>query len=285
MRRWLWAGLCAISVVMAGCGGASQTVLPTATPAPTQVIPTATLTVTPPPTVTPFPSLTPRGTGEATAQSTDALAGTQAGGATQPATQALQPTSASGSGADGINRGAVLFTAGFEQGWPTIDEATAKVSIISGKYNFELGPYDARFISTTGVDAENLYAEVDVAVSACPASGGYGLLFRQSTGGNYYALIITCSGWYSLLARVGGTLAKDPVASGALPAGIDPKNGSHVVGVATQGDTISMYLDGQLIGQATDTRLDSGDIALYAFTESDSLIQVAFDNLEVWAIQ
>lgn len=285
MRRVVWIGVCVISVMVAGCGGASGTVLPTATPAPTQVIPSATATVTPPPTVTPFPTLTPRGVSEATAVSTDASAGTPVEGATLVPTQAVQPTSASGGGPEGIHRGAVLFTAGFEQGWPTIDEATAKVSIISGKYDFKLGPYDSTFISTTAVAAENLYAEVDVAVSACPASGGYGLLFRQSTGGNYYALVINCSGRYSLLVRLGGTLAQQPVASGTLPAGIDATTGSHVVGVATQGDNISLYLDGQLIGQATDTRLDSGDVALYAFTESDSLIQVAFDNLEVWAVQ
>jgi hypothetical protein len=286
MQRFLITGACLIGLVLTGCNGAAtQAILPTATPAPTLALASATPTPLPPPTVTPFPTVTPRGVAELP---TDSAAPTSDLPGTPAATAALQATVApttDSSVAGEINKDAVLFQAGFDQGWPSIDDPGVKISIISGQYDFKIGPRDSGFISTSVINTADLYAEVQTVVTACPANSGYGLRFRQQSNGDYYALIVTCANHYSLLARINGTLSKQPLFTGALPVGIDATTGTHTVGILTRAETFSFYVDGQLVGQTSDTHFTSGDIALYAFTDSDSVIQVAFDNLGVWTVR
>lgn len=291
------ATLVSMLVVLAGCSSQQVAVLPTATALPTAVIPTATSTLMPPPTVTPFPTVTPRGAaGQVdSSQLTSALPATGTTVAQEPAASpevataaapAITPTSElSPIGPPSeANLGRILFQADFSQGWLTIEEETAAVKLVNGQYVFEVGPFDGRYISTTAVDEADLFAQIETVPQQCNEGGGYGLLFRFVDGSNYYLITIYCNDRYSLVGRVDGSLLPQALAHGSLPPGVSASD-PHTLGVLTQGANLSIFLDGQLLISVTDTSLDSGDIALYAVSQSASISKVAFDNLEVWAVR
>jgi hypothetical protein len=265
------------------------------------VIATPTATFLPPPTVTPFPTVTPRGPASMTGTPgmagmgtpnppaptppNSATSGTATLATLGPATNA--PTvSAPGAPPVPAELGRVLFMADFSQGWPSIDEETAKVAISGGKYVFEVGPFDGRFMSTTTVDEGDLYAQVEVIPQECSQGGGYGLLFRFADEGNYYLFNVYCNNTFTIIARVNGRLAPSPLAHGPLPEEVNASSTTtHTVGVLTVGDEFTLLLDGVTITSVRDTRHVSGDVALYAVSEGENIFKVAFDNLEVWAVR
>ena len=171
MRRFTWlAFFAAVLLIVVGCAGEPTALpLPTATPAPTQPIPTPTPTSTPPPTVTPFPTITPRP--EETATPVDSEDNSD-GDATDR-TRRQEATDEAAATDDNVNNpppppppteelpanapeDAVgplpLFTAGFEAGWPDIDQNTVKIEMKNGVYTFEVGPFDGASIATTQID-------------------------------------------------------------------------------------------------------------------------------------
>lgn len=199
-----------------------------------------------------------------------------------PATEA---SSGDGGRPANVSLGPPIFSADFAQGWPQIDEETAKISLNGGAYSFTIGPFDARFMNTSAVDRADYYVEVDVNVPECPEGTGYGLLMRQQDANNYYAYIIFCNSTYSLLARVNGSIPGGPLEVGSLPDGVSAPTGSHTLGVMARGQAITVFYDGEVVTDINDDRHQQGDIALYVLSQGSNPIQVDFDNLEVWAVQ
>jgi hypothetical protein len=300
-----------LAIFLVACRGEPSPVLPTATPGPTQPIPTSTPTPLPPPTVTPFPTRATSGespplpetqpvTGGATTPegseqlptSTPAVAPTAGVAEPQntppqasPPTQAAQASSGGGF-PPGVATGSRVFYADFYQGWPSINDETARLYIYGGRYIFEIGPFDARFMATTAVDRRDIYTQVEAAPDTCPTGGGYGLLFRFVDAGNYYLVTIFCDNTFSVSAKVGGTIVGGVFADGPLPGGVDATGPvAHKLGVLSQGDAHTLYFDGQTFAEFTDAAHEQGDVALYAISQGNAVLQVAFDNLEVWTVR
>ncbi len=299
LRYTLAIALLSLSFALAACNTATPTLLPTATPAPMQVIPSSTPTPLPPPTVTPFPTATPRGgTGgepsvAATAdQSMPTVTATSNLAPTPDSqvspTQVVPPTTSSAVGTStypaSVNLDKQIFFADFTRGWPSIDELTAKVYLAGGQYIFEVGPRDARLVWTTAVNERNLYVQVEAIPRDCSVGGGYGLAFRFVDTSNYYLLTVFCDGRYTVVPKVDASIVGG--ISGALPGGLNAASGDpHRVGILVQNTTHVLYFDDHELTSFTDARLEGGDVAVYATSQSESVLQVAFDNLEVWTIR
>ncbi len=272
-----------VLILVSACNRPTVALLPTATPLPTQIVPSVTPTPLPPPTVTPFPTVTPRGVAGQieTPGATPPESGVTA--TAMPATAEVATSTPSGPPI-GAALGAVLFQADFSQGWLVIDEQTARVRLSGGQYIFEVGPYDGRYITTTAIDEADYYAEVEVYPEQCGEGGGYGLLFRYLDGANYYQITIYCNNRHSLIGRVNGSLLPSALSHGSLPDNLTA-DASHSIGVMTKGTSLMVFLDGQLLASADDEHLEQGDIALYVVSQSTGVTRVAFDNLEVWAVR
>ncbi len=258
-----------VLLLLAGCGGAPVAGLgglPTATPPPTEPIPEPTATFLPAPTVTPFPTATPGG-----AVASTGLIGAGGGDVTPAIERPL---------------GELVFSSGFEAGWPTVSEGGVQVSLEDGGYVFALAADAMTVQNSSAVDAANLYAQVEVTPQACPPGGGYGMFFRMRDEGNYYALTFFCDGRVTVFARSGSMLVPDPILDVTLPAGLSASSaGVHTIGVLANGSRIEVFFDGQSIAVATDTRHTRGDVAVYAVSPRSSDLRVVFDNLGVWAAQ
>lgn len=297
MQRLIRTTLSAcLIVLLSGCGNTSATILPTTTPAPTQVVPTATATFLPPPTVTSFPTATPRGMdqpplvdlamtpgGLVTSVATEPLATTPTLAASPlPPTATLTPT-APPDVPEGVTVGSVLYTTSF-QGWPTMNDPTAKMSFTEGLYLFEIGPKDARYWTTLAVNQRHMYVQTEVTPKQCPSKPrvGYGLLFRYADENNYYLLTIFCDKSFTVGGKDSGSIFGN---NGVLPSGLDPTSSTvHRVGVLAHGDDYKLYFDKQSIGTFSDIRRQQGDVGIYAISQADEAIRVAFGNLRVWVI-
>lgn len=297
--RWMIAIL---ALTLTGCAGvpeAQMPPLPTATPEPTAIIPTSTATFLPPPTVTPFSTATPRAAIALSPAPTDGAATLAA---TATPTEVVRPTvgvptlvprsptpspaaTEMGSVPAGVALGRLDFRADFYQGWPSVNTTTTHIRLSGGLYVFEVGPLDAGFVTTNVVDIGDFYASIEATPSECPENSGYGLLFHFVDNNNYYALNVWCNGTYSVVKRVDGLL-RTGMASGSLSEELDPTTPiSHQIAVLGVGDQYTIYFDGQTLETFEDNSHGEGDIAIYAISQGVGVIQVSFDNLEVWAVR
>jgi len=283
----------------AGCEDQFTGGLPTATPAPVDAIPTSTATFLPPPTVTPFPTATPRGNGPVIAPpAVDAGASPAAPLATSPSaapplepslnplppTATPVPTSALVNLPGGVNLGERVFYADFFQGWPTENFPTVKMVLKDGQYDFQIGPQDAGIRSTGIVQGGNVYQQIEFTPDNCPDGSGFGLRVRQKDSGSYDRFSVFCDNTYKSAVVINGSV--NELASGSLPA--DTKAGTpttHVIGIAAYNSTFTYYFDGEVVGTASDTQLAQGDVAFYAFSQGAGVLQVAFDNWQVWTLR
>jgi len=296
MNRIFRVKAISVPVILLLLVGCSNTPQPPVEAPPTQ-LPTATSAATPtelpPPTVTPFPTVTPRSEsvdlseedgadaesgdeGEAEEASTE-----EDSGESEAEEGSAAPSDSNSDLPSGVNVGQLLYETSFSRGWPNIEEETAVIDTVQGVYIFELGPFDGRFLTTSGVDGGNAYIEIEATPVECPAQGGYGMVFRFGDDG-YYQFTLFCSGTYSVFPRVDGR----PVGGSNGSLSFDAaENSTRRLGVLANGSEITVYVDGQVIDSITDSSFESGEVGMYALTQTGEKIIVEFDNLKVWTVR
>ncbi len=284
-------------LLLAGCGADSAAPaadgLPTSTPPPAEPVFSPTETPLPPATVTPYPTATPAAESapedgaDIEADTPDDQPGEQIIDAQPTPTTAPSPTQPPVQQADvevpaGITVGGVYYQTDYSAGWPSYDDPTARLSITSAAYLFEVGPFDARFITTSAINDEDYYVSIEATPQECPVGGGYGLIFRYEDIGNYHVFTLYCDNTFAVASRIGGQLVGVGLERQALPAGLDaaaPE--SHVVSVLAVGDRFVLYLDGVRLTTFNDNAFPAGDVGPYAATNVDAWTRVSFDNLKV----
>lgn len=183
--------------------------------------------------------------------------------------------------------GQKVFAADFYQGWPATNDPTAKIRIIGGRYVFEIGPFDARFVTTTAVNHRDTYTQVEATPDRCIEGndGGYGLLFRYVDANNYFLITFFCDNTFSVIARVAGSIVSGGFVNGPLPDSLDATTARlHTIGIRSKGNTHTLYFDSQEIGSFDTANHEKGDVGLYAVSSGTGVIVVGFDNLQVWTV-
>ncbi len=185
-----------------------------------------------------------------------------------------------------VPRDSLIFITGFEQGWPTIDEPNARISVSGNEYLFEIGPNALRYLTTTVVNAVDMYTQVQATPQDCPSGAGYGLFFRLADASNYYAVTFFCDNRVTVFARSGGSLQAEPLVESALPGSLNvAERVAHVLGILARGSDFTVYFDGQAVATFSSDLHARGDVAIYAVSPPNGVLRVAFDNLEVWTVQ
>jgi hypothetical protein len=124
--------------------------------------------------------------------------------------------------------------------------------------------------------------EVDATHVEGPDANAYGIIFRYDQGTDeFYNFSIGADGYYVL--SLDGLNYTEPVfivdwdTSPEINLG---KTTNHLK-VVVVGDTIEYYVNDQLIGEAQDATLASGDVGFFASSFDDGGVHVSFDNLKV----
>jgi hypothetical protein len=148
------------------------------------------------------------------------------------------------------------------------------------------------FVSSTGSGStmwgaagrsfEDVIIDVDAEQVSAPSNNNndYGIACRlQQDGGGYYGLI-SGDGFYSILRESGGD-SYDILVDWKESNHIRQGNGQNHLGLSCVGSKISLFVNGQLLAETSDSMYDSGDIGFTATSYEPEGTEVHFDNLTV----
>ena len=111
----------------------------------------------------------------------------------------------------------------------------------------------------------------------------FGVLCRYQDLQNFYFLVVSSDGYYGFLRRLGGgdieligmesMLSSDAVQLGGA---------SNHIRLDCVGSILTLYVNGEMVGQASDSALTNGDVGLYAGTFEIAGTDILFDNFVVY---
>lgn len=136
---------------------------------------------------------------------------------------------------------------------------------------------------------EDAYIEAVITAGTCAGSDAFGLMFRMPENVGYqrgYVFVITCEGTYALRKWDGLTGANGAMEeliefteSDLINAGED---GTNRLGVLTVGDYITIFLNGEEIGQITDDSYEKGFFGIYLNADKSEDLTIYVDDVKYW---
>lgn len=136
---------------------------------------------------------------------------------------------------------------------------------------------------------EDAYIEAKITAGKCAGSDAFGLMFRMPENIDYrsgYLFVITCEGTYALRKWDGLTGANGAMEeliefteSGLIDAGED---GSNRLGILTVGDSLTIFLNGEEIGQVTDDSFEKGFFGIYLNADKSDDLTIYVDDVKYW---
>jgi hypothetical protein len=174
--------------------------------------------------------------------------------------------------------------------WPTYSDDHVGFSIGDGVLHMTAANpdfYDGWTLTTPAL--ANFYIEIQGQfVNSCAERDHYGIVARGAcTGGNCtgYLLSLTCDGRYRLSIWDGTQNQRTDLTpwtdSSAIKAGPGQTN---VLGFMGDGDKLSLYANGQLLQEVTDSTLDNGLFGLFIGSAQTSDLKVDVDQISAWSL-
>ena len=178
--------------------------------------------------------------------------------------------------------GTVLFQDEFEQnttGWDRVSNDVGIMDYDSGGYRMLIRKPSFNFWSTPEVNFGDVRLEVDVIKLNGPDENRTGLMCRYQNG-NYYFFVISSDGYYAMGKFMNGsTVLLGQSAMQVLPD-IELGAVNHLRADCI-GDSLTFYINFNLIAGAMDTELPTGDVGLIAGSFSEPGVDVMFDHFVV----
>ena len=218
------------------------------------VEPTPTPTHTPAPTSTPMPTPTPSPT----------------------PTPTPTPTPAPGD---------ILLRDDFsdpDSGWTVLEYEAGSVGYGDGYYFLETFEKAGTVWGVAGQSFSDIAIEVEATQVEAPENNnnGFGVMCRVQENDDGYLLRISGDGYYAIhrILEGGFEALMDWETSPAINQG----NVVNELRVVCDGSTFSLFVNDELLAEATDTTFTQGDIGLAATTfEEEQQTEIRFDNLTV----
>jgi len=170
-------------------------------------------------------------------------------------------------------------------GWPAHNEPEGRMDYDAGGYRMAVNEPQSNFWSTAQKDLADVRIEVDEGKLGGPDENRVGVICR-STGSRFYFFIITHDGYYGI-----GIFNGDQAEGGSMEligqtgmlASPRINRGTNVnhLRADCSGSTLTLYVNGEKLAEAQDTRLTHGDIGLLAGTFAEPDVDVIFDNFVV----
>ena len=143
-------------------------------------------------------------------------------------------------------------------------------------------------IATTE-ELSKVYMEAKVKMGACSGTDSYGLVFRVPKNVNYnqgYFFSVTCDGRYSLRLWNGlsgdngkSVMLKNLTASDLINKGKDQTNR---LGVATVGDSLILFINGEKVEELKDETYPSGFFGLFVNRDNTKDLTVFVNQVRYW---
>ena len=179
--------------------------------------------------------------------------------------------------------GTILFQDEFESntsGWDRLSNDVGIMDYDGGGYRMLIKQPQLNFWSTPEKDFRDVRIESDVTKLNGPDENRAGLMCRYRNG-NYYFFVISNDGYYAIGKFSGGKTLL--LGQGEMQSSPNIQTGSAPNHLRADciADSLTFYVNSQLIAGAKDADLTSGDVGLLAGSFSQPGVDVLFDHFVV----
>ena len=194
---------------------------------------------------------------------------------------------ADATGVPGASGADVIYADGFVPGemgnWVIEGDNAGQTAIINEQLVIDLVDNNImQFTTLPDITFDDFILEVDARLLEGDLGSSYGVLFRMQDTTRFYRFEITGDGLFMVERRDGESgwtrFVDRWTESTAIKQGL---NSTNRLRVDARGQSVSLYVNDELVHQFTDTAYSSGTIALDAGTFVQPQAQVAFDNVVV----
>ncbi len=134
------------------------------------------------------------------------------------------------------------------------------------------------------IDAGNVYVEITAEARDCSGKDAYGLAVRVEPDNrdSGYMLEFSCDGAFRLRKLFAGRI--QALIDWSPSPAIDNDDGINTMGFLAVGNQLSVFANGELLGQAEDATFFSGNYGLYANAQVTPGMTVEFDDFKLWYV-
>ncbi len=178
----------------------------------------------------------------------------------------------------------VLFSDDFtnpQSGWDVRRDKDAITDYQNGEFVIFIGKPDTTLWSKPNRSMTDVSVEVDARQASGPDDNLYGVICRYQDPDNFYRLVIAGNGYAGITKRAHGSVS---VLSGphlAISSAVNQGQASNHIKAVCQGGHLSLYVNGQLVAQATDGDFLNGRTGLLAASGKRPGIEIHFSNYSV----
>lgn len=177
----------------------------------------------------------------------------------------------------------VLFEDDFSKtssGWDKWSGDSGSTDYVDGTYQIMVNDPQYDLWANPGENFTDVSVEVDAVMVGGPEDNDFGILCRYVDVENYYFGIVSSDGYFAIGTLIDGDqqiFSENMQQSDAINTGYE----SNRIRFDCVGNTLSLYANGTLLEQQTDSSFSSGDVGLMAGTFDTAGTQIAFDNFVV----
>jgi hypothetical protein len=136
---------------------------------------------------------------------------------------------------------------------------------------------------TYAQEPADFYLETTFRTHECSGSDQYGVLFRASKESKGYFFAVTCDGRYNLYARdfendINAELIPFTAGAGLLSG----SNQTNRLGVMAQGNKLTFYANGVLLGELSDPTYSQGYFGAFVAAGQTAGFRVDLDQIKLW---
>jgi len=177
-----------------------------------------------------------------------------------------------------------LKSENWNQGKKEFDKTIIILAIENGVYQIDASTQDGITLwLVNSLDyPQDVYYSADINLVETPANEDFGLIFRQSDGGNYGGFGISNDGKYIAYFKIDNEFFK-PI--DWKPSSYITKNGVNSLAVLIVGDSYSYYINGNLVGQTTESRLQGSKYGFGFQLRIGETALVEFDNFQIRSME
>lgn len=181
--------------------------------------------------------------------------------------------------------GGILYDDDFENsksGWDTVRDGGKITDYENGSYRIQvLEPKIDVWANPRNLNYKDVQVEVDATKTGGPDDNNFGVICRYKDEENFYFFIISSDGYYG----IGKYKDREQLLIGdeLMPPSdlIRQGEASNHIRADCIGNTLSMYVNGQLVGAVEDSDFTSGNVGLLAGTFDEVGTDISFDHFMV----
>ncbi len=180
--------------------------------------------------------------------------------------------------------GTVLFQDDFSVtpgSWGTWSDEGAVITYEGGGLRILVNEAHYDFWSVAGQTFSDVQVEVDATRIGGPTDNDFGLVCRYLDAENFYIFLISSDGYYGIAKLKDNQHSLIGIDQLQYTSAITPEQPVHRIRADCQGQTLRLYVDGNLLMEAQDADFSTGDVGVLAGAYATPGVDILFDNFVV----